>query len=173
MKEEKLFANLDFNNIESLKNNGFVGFKTIRELMIDSSSIPKTKGVYIVLNTSKEVDFIEVGTGGFFKGKNPNVSVMVLEQNWIKNTTVVYIGKAGGEGSKATLYSRLKQYLAFGQGKSIGHWGGRFIWQLKRSTDLIICWKALPENDPRMIESDLISLFVSRYNKRPFANLRD
>ena len=66
-------------------------------------------------------------TGEFFKGKNPNVVLDELKKNWIDDTLVVYIGKAGGGNSKATLKSRLRQYFGFGQGKSIGHWGGRLI----------------------------------------------
>jgi hypothetical protein len=96
-----------------------------------------------------------------------------LKSNWVENSLVVYIGKAGSETSKATLNSRLKQYFGFGQGKNIGHWGGRLIWQLKNSADLIVCWKPLPTDDPRTFENQLIKKFVSEFSKRPFANLAD
>lgn len=114
-----------------------------------------------------------VGTGGHFKGKNPNVSVSELKANWVDNTIIVYIGKAGKDGSNATLHSRLRQYFGFGQGKNVGHWGGRLIWQLKNSADLVVCWKALPTADPRTVEADLIQDFVSKFSNRPFANLAD
>jgi len=89
----------------------------------------------------------------------------------VDDTIVVYIGKAGKDGSSATLQSRLRQYFGFGQGKNVGHWGGRFIWQLKNSADLVVCWKALPTTDPRTVEADLIQDFVSKFSQRPFANL--
>jgi hypothetical protein len=114
-----------------------------------------------------------VGTGGHFKGKDPNVPLYELKDNWVDNAIVVYIGKAGNEVSSATLQSRLRQYFWFGQGKNIGHWGGRLIWQLKNSTDLVVCWKALPNSDPRTVEADLIRQFITKYSKRPFANLAD
>lgn len=90
------------------------------------------------------------------------------------DTIVVYIGKAGTATAQATLYSRLGQYLKFGQGENIGHYGGRYIWQLEDSHNLLVCWKKLPDNDPREVERKLIESFKLQYNgKRPFANLKD
>ena len=161
------------NSIEEIKKAGFSGFKKMRDLFIDSSSIPKTRGVYLVLNPSNDKPrYLQTGTGGYFKGKNPNVSVDELKSNWVDNALIVYIGKAGGEGSKATLNSRLKQYFGFGQGRNVGHYGGRLIWQLEHSADLIVCWKLLPNDDPETIESQLIKSFVTKFSKRPFANLK-
>jgi len=164
---------MNFKNLEQIKKLGFTGFITIKNLMDDSSSIPKTKGIYLVLNLSKNTEFMEIGSGGFFKGKNPNVPISELKSNWVEDSIVVYIGKAGREGSNATLQSRLKQYFKFGQGYNIGHYGGRYIWQLKNSLDLVVCWKTLPNDDPRSIESQLIQQFIKEYQKRPFANLID
>jgi len=166
------FDGFSFNNIDELKNNGFIGFKKISELFFDTSSIPTIKGIYIVLNQNKKLcDFLAEGTGGYFKSKNPNISIDLLKSYWVDKTIVVYIGKAGSDSSKATLKSRLSQYLGFGQGKSIGHYGGRLIWQLKNANDLVICWKPLAIEDPRKLENNLIQMFVSKYGKRPFANL--
>lgn len=164
---------MDFNSLEEIKKNGFIGFKTIGELCIDSDILPKKKGVYLVLHLVKKPVFLINGTGGFFKGKNPNVQIDELNNNWVKNSKVVYIGKAGGNLSKATLHSRLKQYLDFGRGKSVGHWGGRYIWQISNSNELVICWKELDKEEPNIIESGLIKIFSDKYGKRPFANLKD
>jgi len=158
---------MTFNDINELKNTGFTGFKKISELFLDSSILPDTNGVYLVLNIdNKPTEFLTVGSGGHFKGKDPNFSLEKLETNWVDNTKVVYIGKA------TSLRSRLRQYLGFGQGKNIGHYGGRLIWQLKDSKDLVVCWKSLT-TDPREYEAELIRQFVSVYGCRPYANLRD
>lgn len=158
---------MTFNDIDELKKNGFIGFRKMSELFLDSSMLPDINGVYIVLNSeNKPADFLTIGTGGFFKGKDPNVSLVELKSNWVENTKVVYIGKA------TSLKSRLRQYFNFGQGKNVGHYGGRLIWQLKYSNELLVCWKPLT-SDPREYEADLIRQFVFKFRKRPFANLKD
>ena len=163
---------LDFNNIGATKESGFLGFVRLEQLFVNSSLIPDIKGVYLILCiNNKPVEFLDIGTGGHFKGKNPNISLAELKHNWVENTKVVYIGKAGGDDSKATLRSRLTQYLRFGQGKNVGHWGGRLIWQIMNSEELLVCWKPLPNDDPRIVEAEMIKEFFTVYGKRPFANL--
>jgi hypothetical protein len=164
---------MNFNNLREIKSAGFTGFKRISELWEDHSCIPKETGVYLVLNTSNsKIDFLEAGSGGWFKGKNPNVSLEELRARY-SNSLTVYIGKAGSESNKATLRSRLKQYVDFGKGKAIGHWGGRYIWQLSNAKDLIICWKVVTGINPAEVESALISKFKQQFGVRPFANLKD
>ena len=163
-------------NREFLQAQGFDGFKTMGEMMDGArTQVPAQKGVYVVLRESESAPhFLPKGTGGFFKGKNPNVSIAELKTNWVEGTSVVYIGKAGGLGNSATLQKRLGQYLRFGQGASAGHWGGRYIWQLADSKDLIVCWKPLPFDDPREVERQMIADFKAVHaDKRPFANLID
>lgn len=156
---------MTFNDIDEIKKAGFTGFKKISELFIDSSKLPDNNGVYLVLNIdNKPGQFLTVGSGGYFKGKDPNISLADLKSNWVDNTKVVYIGKA------TSLRSRLREYFGFGQGKNVGHYGGRLIWQIKYSQDLIVCWKSLTI-EPRQFEADLIQQFIQTYGCRPFANL--
>ncbi len=156
----------------NIKNMGFNGFLKISELKNNLSAIPDKKGVYFVLRPNdNDVEFIEKGTGGFFKDRDPNVSINELKQNWIKESNIVYIGKAGGSLSNSTLRSRLKQYLSFGEGKKVGHWGGRFIWQIKNIDDFLICWKELETEDPRAFEHALLNEFENEYGRLPFANI--
>lgn len=162
--------NFSQTTIDELKSMGFKGFYPIKEIIQNYTLLPKEKGVYILLHTEK-THFLEVGTGGFFKGKDPHVSIEVLEQNWIADAPIIYIGKAGSETGNATLQSRLKQYFKFGQGKAVGHWGGRYIWQLKNPYDITVCWLETPDDDPRIVEAGMINQFVEKYGRRPFANL--
>lgn len=156
---------MTFNDIDEIKKAGFTGFKKMSELFLDSSMLPNNNGVYLVLNIdNKPGEFLTVGSGGHFKGKDPNISLTDLKSNWVDKTKVVYIGKA------TSLRSRLRQYFSFGQGKNIGHYGGRLIWQIKYSKDLVVCWKSLT-TDPREFEADLIQQFVKTFGCRPFANL--
>ena len=127
--------------------------------------IPELSGVYMVLRVSgQQPEFLEVGSGGHFKGKEPNVPVDVLKANWVKETPVLYIGKA------TSLRKRISQYLRFGQGKPVGHWGGRYIWQLADATQLLFCWMPVDGNADA-VETDMICRFRERYGCRPFANL--
>lgn len=163
---------MDFNNIRDIKIHGFEGFKTVTELWSDKSCIPKVRGVYLVINPGyQNANFINPGVGGFFKGKNPNVSIDELKSNYLENSKVVYIGKAGSPSGKASLHSRIGQYLRFGETKNVGHWGGRLIWQLQNHNSLIFCWMPTPTEDPREIEKRLLSEFIKQFGYRPFANL--
>lgn len=161
---------------KALETQGFEGFKSMGELMSGAKSvIPAQMGVYVVLREKDtEPKFLLKGTGGFFKGKDPNVPASELLEHWVEDTNIMYIGKAGGVGSSSTLNKRLGQYLRFGQGTNVGHWGGRHIWQLEDSRELIVCWKALSSEDPRQVEHEMIANFKKVHNgKRPFANLAD
>ena len=149
---------MKFNTIDDLKAAGFEGFIPVAQLQADSTAIPRTAGVYMVVYTGENIpEFLSRGTGGFFKGKDPNVSITELETNWVENTCVVYIGKAGKlKNCKATIQSRLKQYLDFGSG------------------NLLLCWKPTPDEDPETVETALIARFKEQHGgHRPFANLKD
>ncbi len=84
---------MDFNDIEQIKEEGFLGFRTMRELFLDSSSVPKIRGVYMVLNPERRSEFLEIGIGGFFKGKDPNVSIAELELKWVNNAWLFILEK--------------------------------------------------------------------------------
>lgn len=108
--------------IENLKSYNFEGFITIAKLRDNRAIIPQMPGVYLVLRLSElEPQFLETGTGDFFKQRNPNVSIETLKDKWLKGESLLYIGKA------TNLNSRLSSYLKFGQHQNVGHWGGRFI----------------------------------------------
>lgn len=157
---------INFSDINAIKDAGFTGFRSIKDYYAQQQALPDSKGVYIILMPEgfKRV-FVQQGSGGFFKGKNPNVSIAELEQNWINNTPVLYIGKA------SSLRKRLRQYFQFGDGKNVGHYGGRFIWQLSGAKQLLVAWLPTPHYDPESIESGLIQDFREQFLTRPFANL--
>lgn len=162
-----------FTNFDEIKKAGFAGFKTIKQLWANSSSIPKEKGVYLIINSGfTKKDFLLKGTGGFFKAKDPNVSLAILNNNWVDNSLVMYMGQAGGNESSATLKSRIKQYLEFGKGKPAGHYGGRYIWQLRNSSELIVAWKIIKIENSSIVEQELFKDFLSYYGRLPFANLK-
>lgn len=66
---------------------------------------------------------------------------------------------------------RLGEYRRYGEGEPIAHAGGRYIWQLKDSSNLLVAWLQTPGQDPKLIEDQFIAEFAQQYGKRPFANL--
>jgi len=166
---------VDFETLEEIKGYGFSGFIPVSHLQATGcEAVPRVPGVYLVLRTAKgKPIFLQKSVGGFFKGSDPTVPVQELHANWVDGPIVLNIGKAGGGGGQATLRSRLKQYMGFGGGKSVGHRGGRYIWQLAGSEKLQVCWMPTPNEEPEMVEGRLIQMFKAVYGKRPFANLKD
>ena len=152
--------------IENYRKDGFTGFVPVSKLRGAASLLPDSGGVYIVVRDSdNSPEFLATGTGGFFKGKNPNVGLEELESNYVAGSKVVYIGKA------TSLKKRVGQLLRFGAGSAVGHWGGRYLWQLADSDNLLIAWKTTPTADPRAEEIKMLEEFVSLHGRLPFANL--
>jgi hypothetical protein len=160
--------------IDTLRQGGFTGFKTIDELRgTKLSSVPDERGVYLILRDLPDApSFIAMSTGGHFKAKDPTAPVALLAAKWVSSAVVMYVGKAGAEGGEPTLRSRLKAYFDFGAGKAVGHWGGRYIWQLSGSDALLVCWKSTPNQDPREVEKGLIASFRDCFGQLPFANCK-
>lgn len=152
--------------IENYRKDGFIGFVPVSKLRGNTKVVPESGGVYIVVRESdKAPEFLTEGTGGFFKGKNPNVSIEELKVNYVADSKIVYIGKA------TSLKKRVGQLLRFGAGSAVGHWGGRYLWQLADSDNLLIAWKPTPTVDPRIEEVRMLEEYVSLHGKLPFANL--
>lgn len=158
---------------DDLAEMGFTGFVTVHDLRTSElREVPQVPGVYVVLRESDDApSFRTVNVGGHFKGKDPTVPIDKLRAKWVPATNVDYIGKAGHLGRPPTLRTRLKQYLDFGAGKPVGHWGGRYIWQLEDSEELVVCWRAPEDEDPEEMELGLITSFRQAHGCLPFANL--
>jgi hypothetical protein len=143
----------DRGGLEKLGFTGFVTFGDLRESWLDY--VPKTGGVYAVLRESDHPPtYLASNPGGRFKGKDPTVAVSTLEAKWVESCSVVYLGKGDN------LQRRLKQYARFGAGDPIGHWGGRYIWQLSDSAELLVAWKRCEEGQTAAeLESEIVARF--------------
>ena len=143
---------------------GFVGWVTF-EALIEYGEMPQTGGVYVVVQTAvTQPNFLAINPGGRFKGRDPTIDLPELEANWVDGAEVVYIGKAD------KLLQRLRQFAQFGAGKPIGHWGGRLVWQLSRSSDLLVAWRETPDEIPKEVETRMLAEFRAFYGQPPFAN---
>jgi hypothetical protein len=155
---------------EALEAEGFTGFLTFETLRSTGyGTVPVDAGLYAVLRPSVEPPlFLERSPGGRFKRRDPTVPVRQLEARWVEGCPIVYVGKA------TSLRTRVKAYGDFGAGRPVGHWGGRFIWQLGDSADLVVAWRraAAGETAPGA-EAALLRRFKKRYGCLPFANIAD
>jgi hypothetical protein len=161
--------NIDFDSRESLARNGFKGFKQIDELRVNLQEVPPVKGIYIMLYTgSDQPGFLENGSGGWFKEKDPNEDIDFLEGRWVHDAIVVYVGM-----TDRSLRQRISEFLKFGNGHKIGHRGGRLVWQIQDRKHLALCWKTYSDEmgEIREIERAMIAEFAAIYGKKPFANI--
>jgi hypothetical protein len=55
----------------------------------------------------------------------------------------------------------------------VGHWGGRYIWQLADAAELLVAWRELDDaGTARNDERRLLERFAElHHGQRPFANL--
>jgi hypothetical protein len=148
---------------QNLEDFGFVGWLPFAD--VRSSPCPTTGGVYVATyGGGNPTEFAERSGGGWFKGQEPSVPSAVLAANWVENAEVVYIGMSG------QLRRALRLFADFGEGKPIGHWGGRLIWQLPDTAKLLVAWKETPGQVPKEVKAELLGLFRQTYGKPPFAN---
>ena len=163
-----------FDDQTQMKKEGFSGFVSVAELQASNcSQVPEEPGVYFVLSEDENPSFRPESIGGHYKGNNPTVSIIELETNWVHQVNVVYIAKAGTATGKRTLKLRIDELVRYGSGECIAHWGGRFLWQLENSANLIVAWKTTTGKDAGIVKKNLIRSFKEHYGKRPFANLQD
>jgi hypothetical protein len=156
-----------------LQSLGFVGFVTFQEITTTPANVPDNQGLYSVVRLAEcTPQFLTQSAAGWFKGKDPTVSPELLARNWVNGSQILYFGKAGrGIRSKRGLRRRLLEYARFGQGEPIGHWGGRYIWQLADHQQFRVCWLISGE-PPGVQEDNFLRAFKGEHGKLPFANLR-
>ena len=141
--------------------------------------VPTTPGNYVVYRPAvREPEFLEESPAGWFKQKDPSVSIERLGAKWVEGARILYVGKADmrRSGAGAALRRRLEECAQFGGGKAIGHSGGRLIWQLADASELLVAWRELgaeASTTASNVEDDLLSRFKELHDDRlPFANLR-
>ena len=152
-----------------LRGLGFAGFVAMNE--VNLADIPLLPGVYAVLRGGEpQVEGRSVG--GWFKGKDPSVDVDILTARLNQDADVLYFGKAGQSSSRRGLRKRISELLQFGSGMPVGHWGGRYLWQLSSPFSNLLAWLPLDASEVDSFETVLLTDFRDTHGALPFANLR-
>lgn len=140
---------------------------TFKELSANAfQEIPSRPGVYFVcVSRGFKQEFIDPGTGGHFRGRNPNVRPKTLDNKWVDGAEKIYIGRS------TDLKHRIRLFHNFGNGGAVAKWGGRYIWQIKNAmNELSVSWDEDP--NPKKRERMEIEKFKDEHKgKLPFANL--
>jgi hypothetical protein len=159
----KSFSRID---LEALGFEGWCTWAALRKAHF--AAVPAGPAVYVIYRAAAAApSFLGVNPGGRFKDKDPSVPLDVLTSSWVPGAHVVYIGKAD------VADRRLKQFARFGAGEPVGHWGGRYIWQLSDSDELLVAWHEISwVEQARQYEKRLLDRFGELHGVvRPFANL--
>lgn len=155
-----------------LQAAGFVGFVTVAELRAEACArVPTRPGIYVVLRVSEAAPrFLRHSPAGWFQGHDPTETAIVLRARWIPETPLLYVGKAtAGSRGVRHLRKRLNELLDFGAGRSIGHRGGRYLWQIEGSDTFLVAW--LPDHDPTTAENEVLRAFSATHGSYPYANI--
>ena len=117
-------------------------------------------------------EFLARSVAPLYRGEDPSQPIEALSERWVPGAQVLDIGRARGPGVRSLLRQRVKRYLRFGHGRVVGHWGGRFVWQLRDHAALRVCWKTTSAEDAGPTEARLQARFHEHHGALPFANLR-
>ena len=148
-----------------LRKEGFSGFAKFKGL--DFTRVPQSAGVYVLLRAKDDIPvFLDRSRGGHFKQKDPTFDPSVLTGRWVEGAHCIYIGKAG-----TSLRRRLQDFRHYGDGRPVGHQGGRYVWQLADADDFVVAWKTTPGEDSRAVEAALISRFEQLHGAKPLGNI--
>jgi len=157
-----------------LEAEGFEGFFTVEQLYAEGcEGLPNEPGVYAIIRESLAApEFLLNSVAPIYRGQSPTQPIATLNERWVPGAQVLYFGRARGPGVRSLLRQRVKRLLRFGNGRVVGHWGGRFIWQLRDHAAFRVAWKTTHAEDADPTEARLQNLFREYYGALPFANLQ-
>lgn len=150
-----------------LEARDFHGFRLVGRWPSWIEQVPTAPGVYVVLRTEKTPpSFLRRSRGGRFRGRDPTVSTRRLKARWVDSTDLLYVGKAD------ELKERITALCEFAKGRRVGHWGGRFLWQVRGHEAFLVAWLPSAGRDPFDVERCTLLEFKDRYGRWPFANIQ-
>jgi len=111
-------------------------------------------------------DLPETAASGRSAGRRAFRTTAELENRLGSNRRRPAARRKRGSGALRQL---VRQLIAYGSGRPVGHQGGRYLWQLDGSDRLLVAWLADPLATQR--ENELLGAFAVAYDAYPFANV--
>ena len=156
-------------SIDGLRQYGFVGFVPFRTWDRSMVGTQDAEGVYAIVRSGKLPTFLDEDGS---KPRSRSWSRAEVAARWVSGAEIVYIGQAPlRTNQRDGVAKRLDEFHSHGYRTGKSHYGGRLLWQLSDSDDLVVAWKMVPVGMAGLIESGLILGFVEEYGRRPFANV--
>ena len=126
-------------------------------------------GVYIFVLPSDfgKVDFNETANLEKWRDRKVAVSIDELQNRWLKDADVLYIGKSESK----TVYKRVLEHLKFWGGENVSAFGGRIIGQIQNYENLHV-WYMKCEYSEK-VKKELLCEFKNKYRQLPFANWQE
>lgn len=132
----------------------------------DLRHIPAAPGIYLV--------------GVPFDGFEPNISDATTGPRFVKGRSMLYPASKLKEkfnlsdkrclyiGESDNLQHRITLFLQYGRGEDVPHRGGRAIWQIANSDELILAWCPCPNHEN--VKSALLASYRQSFGVLPMAN---
>ena len=127
------------------------------------STAPDGPGIYSVWRVAETAPrFAKKSTAGHYLGREPTIDVEELQARWVVDAALLYVAKS------ANVRTRVRLLIDFADGKPVGHWGGRALWQLADADDLLVAWAA--NDDPGSTLAAVLAHFAAKHGGAlPFA----
>ena len=152
----------------------------------------KSNGIYFVVGKVKDINknLEENSHGATNKIKKKDKTINKLlkgeklkqfqdkldylkEKSKSNDDIILYIGKATRKNSDG-LYKRINEYIKWGYGEGQIHAGGRAIWQIPKSKEILkFYWIRLASlQESKDMEAKLIKKYEEKFGNIPFANMK-
>lgn len=150
-----------------LEASGFAGWFPVSEVSADDANVPVAPGIYVVFSQRRGPgEFLSTNPAGWHKDQDPTVPSTLLEERWIDDAGVLFLGHTDN------LSKRLTQLRRFSAGEPVGHYGGRLLWQVAFSGEFLVAWKETAADDLAEEKKDFVRSFKSTFGRQPFANIQ-
>ncbi len=125
-------------------------------------------GIYMIVlpDNFGKIGFEKQSKLKIWRGEEVSVPVETLQEKWVENAEVLYIGKCSSKTKTAK--KLVLKHIAFWNGKNVSAYGGKVIGQIQNFDNLQVWY--LECDNPSQMKDRLLNAFEEQYGNLPFAN---